>query len=148
VRRPGDPGRLSPARSPVTIGERLNGRPDVIRVQVGLLLVAPLLLAAAPPAEDRTFDGDYEYRNRSEEKLWVESVTGLAECGVLSPDCEAGVHEGRRFSYPAEVVIKWKVTGEKGWKTQALKMPRGRRDAELIFLYAKEGKWRVFYEQK
>jgi len=116
-------------------------------VVIGLLLVPQLFAAAPPPADDRTFDGDYRYRNESNEKLWVEDVTGLMACGYLIPDCEKGVHEGR-FRCPAEVVIKWKVRGKQGWKTQTLKLPRARRDAELIFQYTKEGKWEVFFEQK
>src|SRR5262249_38230548 len=90
-----------------------------------LLFLTPSLAAAAPTA-DRTFDGVYCYRNHSKEELWVDSVTGLMACGWLVPDGTKGVHD-QPFRCPSEVVIKWKVTGKKGWKTATVKIPNPQR---------------------
>jgi hypothetical protein len=82
-------------------------------VALGVLLVVPQLFAAAPPPEDRTIDGDFRFRNRSKEKLWVEDATGLGVCGVLSPGISAGAH-GFPFRLPAEVSSSGRSRARKG----------------------------------
>jgi hypothetical protein len=95
------------------------------------------------------FDGIYEFRNQSRDKLYVESMTGLGGCGYLIPYGVAGVFD-RPKSYPAKAVIKWKVVGKGGWKTERLNLEsllKPQRKAMLVIQYTKDGQWQVFFEK-
>src|SRR3954466_8466589 len=102
----------------------------------GLVPAMLCLLAVAPPSghKERMFDGIYEFRNQSKDKLYVDEMTGRAGCGYLVPGGNKATYGPPRSS-PAQSVVKWRVVGKEGWKTETLKLDsllKPQRNAKLV----------------